>query len=139
MDSAELVLSGAGKREVELTLHLLCVVSSRKFKNKFEWLVDDLEYYRIVGVEGDLWGSFSPTPLLKQFPTGGYTVNVRADFEHLRRRRLHGLSGQPVPVLCHSQGSFFLMFIWNFLCFILCPLPPVLLLGTAAKSLAPST
>ena len=31
---------------------------------------------------------------------------------------------------------FFLMFSWNFLCFILCPLPLVLLLGTTEKSFA---
>jgi len=35
--------------------------------------------------------------------------------------------------------KFFLMFSWNLLCFSLCPLPLVLLLGTTEKSLAPSS
>jgi len=35
--------------------------------------------------------------------------------------------------------KFFLMFRWNFLCFHLCPLPLVLLLGTTEKSLVPSS
>ena len=35
--------------------------------------------------------------------------------------------------------KFFLMFSWNFLCFNLCPLPLVLLLGTTEKSLVPSS
>ena len=34
--------------------------------------------------------------------------------------------------------KFFLLFSWNFLCFNLCPLPLVLLLGTTEKSLVPS-
>ena len=34
--------------------------------------------------------------------------------------------------------KFFFMFTWNFLCFNLCPLPLVLLLGTTPESLAPS-
>ena len=45
-----------------------------------------------------------------------------------------------------GQGSvtlrgkkFFLVFSWNFLCFSLCPLPLVLMLGTTEKSLAPSS
>ena len=45
-----------------------------------------------------------------------------------------------------SEGSvtlrvkkFFLVFSWSFLCFSLCPLPLVLLLGTTGKSLAPSS
>jgi len=35
--------------------------------------------------------------------------------------------------------KFFLMFRWNFLCFSLCLLPLVLLLGTTEESLAPSS
>jgi len=35
--------------------------------------------------------------------------------------------------------SFFLMFRWNFLCSSMCPLPLVLSLGTAEKSLALSS
>jgi len=56
----------------------------------------------MVGVGRDLWGSSSPTPLLKQ----GHLEQAAQDlvqegFEYLQRRRLHNLSGQPVPGLHH--------------------------------------
>ena len=30
---------------------------------------------------------------------------IQMGFECLQRRRLHSLSGQPVPLLCHPQGK----------------------------------
>jgi len=64
--------------------------------------------------------------------------SLQKDFEHPQRKRLHSLSGQPVPVFCHPQmNNFFLTFVWKFLCLILCLLPFALLLDTE-KSLAPS-
>jgi len=33
--------------------------------------------------------------------------------EYLQRRKLHNLSGQPVPVL--TVKKFFLIFVWNFI------------------------
>jgi len=58
----------------------------------------------MVGVGRDLWGSSSPTPLLKQ----GHLEQVAQDrvqvgLEYLQRRRTHNLPGQPVPVLRHPQ------------------------------------
>jgi len=46
---------------------------------------------------------------------------------------------QPFSVTCssvdhsHSKKRHFLLFKWNFLCFILCLLPLVLLLGSTEK------
>jgi len=38
-------------------------------------------------------------PLLKQVAQ----VGIQMDLEFVQRRKLHSLSGQPVPVLCHSD------------------------------------
>jgi len=58
----------------------------------------------MVGVGGDLWGSSSPTLLLKQDHLQQAAQDlVQAAFEYLQRRRLHNLPGQPVPVLRHPQ------------------------------------
>jgi len=59
---------------------------------------------RMFRVGRDLCGSSSPTPLSKQ----GYLQQsaqdlVQAGLEYLQRRRLHSLTGQPVPVLRHPQ------------------------------------
>jgi len=89
-----------------------------------------LDYHRTVGVGRDLWGSSSPTTLPKQgHPELAVQDHVQASFEYLQRRRLHNL----------RVKKFFLMFRWNSLCFSLCPLPLVLLLGTTEKSLASSS
>jgi len=95
----------------------------------------------MVGVGRDLCGSSSPTHLPKQgHPQQAAEDHVQAGLEYLQRRRLHNLSGQPVPVLVTLRGKkFFLMFRRNFLCFSLCPLSLVLSLGTTEKSLAPSS
>jgi len=52
----------------------------------------------MAGVGRDLCGSSSPTPLPKQ----GHLQQAAQDLiqvglEYLQRRRLHNLSGQPVP------------------------------------------
>jgi len=60
----------------------------------------------MVGVGRDLCGSSSPTLLPKQGHLQQAAQDlVQADFEYLRRRRIHSLSGQPVPVLCHPQSD----------------------------------
>jgi len=47
--------------------------------------------------------------------------------------------GQPVPLLHHLHSiEVLLLFERNLLCSSLCPLPPVLALGTTDKSLAPA-
>jgi len=56
----------------------------------------------MVGVGRDLWGSSSPTPLPKQ----GLLQQAAQDLvglEYLQRRRIHSLSGQPVPTV-KTQG-----------------------------------
>ena len=60
--------------------------------------------HRMVGVGRDLCGSSSPTLLPKQGHLQQAVEDlVQAGLEYLQRRRLHSLSGQPVPVLCHPQ------------------------------------
>jgi len=60
----------------------------------------------MFGVGRDLCGSSSPTPLTKQgHPEQAAQDLVRAGLEYLQRRRLHNLSGQPVPVLYHPQSE----------------------------------
>jgi len=57
-------------------------------------------------VERDLWGSPSPTPLPKQGHLEQVAKRlVQAGFEYLQRRRIHNLSGQPVPVFRHPQSE----------------------------------
>jgi len=61
---------------------------------------------RMVGIGSDLFGSSSPTLLPKQ----GHLQQAAQDLdqvglEYLQRRRLHNLSGQPVPVLRHPQSE----------------------------------
>jgi len=60
--------------------------------------------HQIVGAGRDLCGSSSPSPLPKQGHLQQAAEDlVQAGLEYLQRRRLHNLSGQPVPVLCHPQ------------------------------------
>jgi len=60
--------------------------------------------HRIVGVGRDLWGSSSPAPLPKQGHLQQAAQDlVQAGLEYLQRRRLHNLTGQPVPVLPHLE------------------------------------
>jgi len=91
----------------------------------------------MVGVESDLWGSSSPTPLPKQgHLQQAVQDNVQVGFEYLQgRRHLKPPLGSLFQGSVTLRGKkFFLMFRWNFLCFNLCPLPLVLLLGTTEKS-----
>ena len=61
--------------------------------------------HRMVGVGRDLCGS-SPTSLPKQGHLQQAAQDlVQAGLEYLQRRRLHSLSGQPVPVLHHPQSE----------------------------------
>ena len=60
----------------------------------------------MFGVGRDLCGSSSPTPLPKQGHLQQAAQDlVQAGLEYLQRRRLHSLSGQPVPVLRHPQSE----------------------------------
>jgi len=53
----------------------------------------------MLGVGMDLWGSSRPTPLPKKGHLEQVAQDlVQAGFEYLQRRRIHNLSGQPVPV-----------------------------------------
>jgi len=75
-----------------------------------------LQNHRMVGVARDLWGPSSPTPLPKQDHVEQAAHDlVQAGFEYLQRRRLHSLSGKPIPVLCHSQSKEVLL---SFVCFL---------------------
>jgi len=65
---------------------------------------------------------------------------VQMDFECLQGQRLHNLSGQPVPMLSHPlSNNIFFLCSDEISCSSLCPLPPVLSLGSMEKSLAPSS
>ena len=60
--------------------------------------------HRVVGVGRDLCGSSRPTPLPKQGHLQQAAQDlVQAGLQYLQRRRLHNLSGQPVPGLRHPQ------------------------------------
>jgi len=62
--------------------------------------------HRMLGDGKDLCGPSSPTPLLKQGHLQQAAQDfVQADLEYLQRRRIHTLSGQPVPVLRHPQSE----------------------------------
>jgi len=58
----------------------------------------------MVGVGRDLCGSSSPISLSKQGLLQQAAQDlVQAGLEYLQSRRIHNLSGQPVPVLHHPQ------------------------------------
>jgi len=62
--------------------------------------------HRILGVgRGFCWSS-SPIPLPNQGRLQQVAQDlVQAGLEYLQRRRLHNLTGQPVPVLRHPQSE----------------------------------
>jgi len=65
-----------------------------------------LSDHRMSGVERDLCGSPSPTPVPKQgHPEQAAQDLVQEGLEYLQRRRLHNLPGQPVPGLRHPQSE----------------------------------
>ncbi|XP_068785779.1 uncharacterized protein [Struthio camelus] len=65
-----------------------------------------MQNHRMVEVGRDLWRSSSPNPLLKPGPLEHIAQDrVQAGFEYLQGRRLHYLSGQPAPVLCHPHSQ----------------------------------
>ena len=58
----------------------------------------------MVGVGRDFCGSSSPNPLSKQGHLQQAAQDlIYAGLEYIQRRRIHNLSGQPVPVLRHPQ------------------------------------
>jgi len=60
----------------------------------------------MAGVGRDLWGSPSPSALLKQGLLERAARDlIQVGFEYLWRRRLHSPSGQPLPVLQCSFDS----------------------------------
>jgi len=60
----------------------------------------------MLGVRRDLCESSGPTPLPKQGHLEQVPQDlVQAGFEYLQRRRIHKLSGQPVPVLRHPFSA----------------------------------
>lgn len=74
----------------------------------------------------------------------GYLEPVAQDYiqmasECLQRWRVRNLPGKSVPVLAHHHSKSFLMFRGKLLCFRLCTLPMVLLLGTTEKVLVTSS
>jgi len=96
---------------------------------------------RMVGVGKALWGSPSPTPCRSRITQSRLQRTSSGQGLSISRE---GDSTSPLGSL--GQGSvtltvkrLFLLFRWNFLCFSLCPLPLVLLLGTTEKSLTPSS
>ena len=63
------------------------------------------ENHRMFEVGRDLCGSSSPTPLPKQGHLQQAAQDlVQAGLEYLQRRRLHNLSGQPVPEVDGKLG-----------------------------------
>jgi len=59
----------------------------------------------MVEVGRHLCGSSGPTPLPKQSHLDQVAQDlIQAGFEYLQRRRLHNLSGQPVPVTMFYPG-----------------------------------
>jgi len=61
-----------------------------------------LQNHILVGLARDLKRSLHPDPLIKQVPYGrSHRWVSRQLLAYLCRRRLHHLSGQPVPVLHH--------------------------------------
>ena len=56
--------------------------------------------------KGPLWNILSKTPAKAGSPRQQAAQDlIQAGFECLQRRRIHNFSGQPVPVLRHSQTS----------------------------------
>ena len=66
--------------------------------------ITEPQHHRMLGVGWDLCESSSPTTLPKQSHLEQAAQGlVQVGLECLQRRRLHNLTGQPVPVLRHPQ------------------------------------
>jgi len=64
--------------------------------------ITESQNHRVFGVGRDLCGSSGATPLPKQGHLEQAAQDlVQAGLEHLQRRRIHSLHGQPVPGLHH--------------------------------------
>ena len=62
--------------------------------------------HRVADTGRDLWRSPDPIPLLKQGHLEAVAQDhVRMAFDRLQGRKLHNLSGQPVPVLGHPDSK----------------------------------
>lgn len=95
--------------------------------------------YRMDDIRRDLWRLSSLTPSSKE----SQLVQINQDYIQFGFEYLHHLSGQPVPVFDHSHYKSFFFFLIRFkqlfLCFNLCPLPPVQSGGTNENSLPPTS
>jgi len=114
-----------------------CALSNIRQHTSQNHRITESQNHRMVGVERDLCGSSSSTPLPKQgHLEQAERVLVQAGLEYLKRSRIRTLFQCSVTL---RVKKLFLMFRRNFLYFSLCPLPLVLSLGTTEKSLAPSS
>ena len=69
-------------------------------------IITESQNHLMLGVGRDLCGSPSPTLLPKQGHLQQAAQDlVQVGLEYLHRRRIHNLSGQPVPVLRHPQSE----------------------------------
>ena len=85
--------------------HIYCFTSASSSAQRIRF-TSESQNHRMVGVGRDLCGSPSPTLLPKQGHLQHTAEDlVQAGFEYLQRRRLHSLTGQPGPGLCHPQGE----------------------------------
>lgn len=88
--------------------HLLST-KMKQFQGKLEVIKPfsnpNSQNHSTVGARRDLWRS-SPTPLAKAgSPTAARWDHSQPGLEYLKGRKLHNLSGQLVPVLCHPQNE----------------------------------
>lgn len=99
----------------------------------------DAEMYHWV-IEGGrtIWRPFCPSAgrLRQGHPEPAARNHVQMTFEYLQGWRLRDLHGQPVLVALIVKMFPCMRYI---LCFCLCPLTPLLSLGTIGRSLAPSS
>ena len=107
----------------------------------FYFQFTESQNHSMVGVGSDLCGSSSPTPCQSRVTYSRLHRTLSRWVLNISREGDATTSlGNLFQCSITLRGKkFFLMFRWNFLCFSLCPLPLVLLLGTTEKSLAPSS
>ena len=75
------------------------------YERKRDWINQISQDHRMAEVGRDLCRSSAPTSLLRQ----GHPEPVAQDhlqtFKYIQERRLHNLSGQPVPLLGHPHSE----------------------------------